>query len=146
MKCCVSFMPDIIDSSLPKSYTFVSVSPQSIFPKVLGVIQMFFGKCEVSLVIFSVSSLLGTPLFMPFLPSLFLIFKTCRNMQLLRNQEVGKYFSSISWFWFFLSFLKCLSKSKFNYTGVLFYFFAENLQKNLMFMYYLVSYMLFSWE
>ncbi len=47
LKCCVTFTPDVMGHTPSKN--FCLVSPQSIFPKVLGIIKMFSGKTETSL-------------------------------------------------------------------------------------------------
>ncbi len=46
MKCCVGFMPDVTTS---KKFNFSLISPQNICTKVLGIIKIYFGKCEMSL-------------------------------------------------------------------------------------------------
>ena len=46
--CCVTFMPDVIGHTSSKKFNFCLISPQSIFPKVLGIIKMFSGKTETS--------------------------------------------------------------------------------------------------
>ncbi len=48
LKCCVTFMPDVMGHTPSKKFNFCLVSPQSIFPKVLGIIKMFSGKTEMS--------------------------------------------------------------------------------------------------
>ncbi len=37
------------NTHLPKTFNFCCVSPQNICPKVLGIIKIFFGKCETRL-------------------------------------------------------------------------------------------------
>ncbi len=75
MKCCVGFTPDVTGHTPSKKFNFCLISPQNICPKVLGIIKIFFGKCETSLCVLLVSSgfCLGTLPWMPFLPSLFLL-------------------------------------------------------------------------
>ncbi len=41
-------MPDVMGHTPSKKFKFCLVSPQSIFPKVLGIIKMFSGKTETS--------------------------------------------------------------------------------------------------
>ncbi len=48
LKCCVTFTPDVMGHTPSKKFNFCLVSPQSIFPKVLGIIKMFSGKTEMS--------------------------------------------------------------------------------------------------
>ncbi len=48
LKCCVTFTPDVMGHTPSKKFNFCLVSPQSIFPKVLGIIKMFSGKTETS--------------------------------------------------------------------------------------------------
>ncbi len=48
MKSCAGYMPDITGHTPSKKFNFC-LSPQNICPKVLGIIKMFFGKCETSL-------------------------------------------------------------------------------------------------
>ncbi len=48
LKCCVTFTPDVMGHTPSKKLNFCFVSPQSIFPKVLGIIKMFSGKTETS--------------------------------------------------------------------------------------------------
>ncbi len=48
LKCCVTFTPDVMGHTPSKKLNFCLVSPQSIFPKVLGIIKMFSGKTETS--------------------------------------------------------------------------------------------------
>ncbi len=45
MKCCVGFPPDVTGHTP----SYCPISPQNICPKVLGIIKIFFGKCERSL-------------------------------------------------------------------------------------------------
>ncbi len=61
-----------------KKFNFCLISPQNICPKVLGIIKIFFAKCETSLSVLLVSSgfCLGTLPWMPFLPCLFLIVES----------------------------------------------------------------------
>ncbi len=49
MKCCVGFTPDVTGHTPSKKLNFCLISPQNICPKVLGIIKIFFGKCETSL-------------------------------------------------------------------------------------------------
>ncbi len=49
MKCCVGFTPDVTGHAPSKKFNFCLISPQNICPKVLGIIKIFFGKCETSL-------------------------------------------------------------------------------------------------
>ncbi len=70
MKCCFGFLPDVTGHAPSKKFNFCLISPQNICPKVLGIIKIFFGKCETSLCgFFLVSSgyCLGTLPWMPFL-------------------------------------------------------------------------------
>ncbi len=78
MKCCVGFMPDVTGHIRSKKFNFCLISPQNICPKVLGIINIFFGKCETSLCVLFVSDgfCLGTLPWMSFLPSLFLIVES----------------------------------------------------------------------
>ncbi len=79
LKCCVTFTPDVMGHTPSKKFNFCLVSPQSIFPKVLGIIKMFSGKTEMSFyVLFALSSGfgLGTLPCRPFLPSLFLMVES----------------------------------------------------------------------
>ncbi len=48
MKCCVGFTPDVTGHAPSKKFNFCLISPQNICPKVLGIIKIFFGKCEMS--------------------------------------------------------------------------------------------------
>ncbi len=48
LKCCVTFTPDVMGHTPSKKFNFWLVSPQSIFPKVLGIIKMFSDKTEMS--------------------------------------------------------------------------------------------------
>ncbi len=48
LKYCVNLTPDGMGHTPSKKFNFCLVSPQSIFPKVLG-IKMFSGKTETSL-------------------------------------------------------------------------------------------------
>ncbi len=74
MKCCVGFTPDVTGHIPSKKLNFCLISPQNICLKVLGIIDIFFGKCETSLcVLFGQQWLLP---WMPFLPSLFLIVES----------------------------------------------------------------------
>ncbi len=58
-------------------FNFCLISSQNVCPKVLGIIKIYFGKSETSFCVL-VSSVfcLGTLLWMPFLPSLFLIVES----------------------------------------------------------------------
>ncbi len=47
-ECCVTFTPDVMGHTPSKKFNFCLVSPQSIFPKVLGIIKKFSGKTETS--------------------------------------------------------------------------------------------------
>ncbi len=47
MLCC--FMPDITGHTLSKRSNICLISPQNIYPQVLGIIKIYFGKCETSL-------------------------------------------------------------------------------------------------
>ncbi len=47
-KCCVGFAPDVTKHASSKKFNFCLISPQNICPKVLGIIKIFFGKCEMS--------------------------------------------------------------------------------------------------
>ncbi|KAF7641013.1 hypothetical protein LDENG_00000080 [Lucifuga dentata] len=78
LKCCVSFTPDVTGRTPSKTFHFCLVSPQNIFPKVLGIIKMFLANVRRAFVFFLVSSgfRLGTLPWMPFLPSLFLIVES----------------------------------------------------------------------
>ncbi len=49
MKCCVVFTPDVMGNTPSKKFNFCCVSTQNICQKVLGIIKIFFGKCETSL-------------------------------------------------------------------------------------------------
>ncbi len=49
MKCCVGFTPDVTGHTPSKKFNFCLISPQNICSKVLGIIKIFFGKCEMSL-------------------------------------------------------------------------------------------------
>ncbi len=49
MKCCVGFKPDLTGHTHSKMFNFCHISPQNICPKVLGIIKIFFAKCETSL-------------------------------------------------------------------------------------------------
>ncbi len=78
MKCCFGFTPDVTGHTPSKKCNFCRISPQNICPKVLGIINIHFGKCETSLcVLFGQQWLLpwNSP-WMPFLPSLFLIVES----------------------------------------------------------------------
>ncbi len=45
----VGFMPDVMRHTSSKKFNFWLISPQNICPKFLGIIKIFFGKCETSL-------------------------------------------------------------------------------------------------
>ncbi len=45
----VGFMQDVTGHTPSKKFNFCLISPQNIRPKVLGIIKIFFGKCEMSL-------------------------------------------------------------------------------------------------
>ncbi len=49
IKCCVGFTPDVKGHTPSKKFNFCLISPQNISPKVLGIIKIFFCKCETSL-------------------------------------------------------------------------------------------------
>ncbi len=49
IKCCVSFIPDVTGHTPSKKLNFCLISPQNIYPKVLGIIKNIFGKYEMSL-------------------------------------------------------------------------------------------------
>ncbi len=49
MKCCMVFTPDVMGNTPSKKFNFCCVSTQNICPEVLGIIKIFFGKCETSL-------------------------------------------------------------------------------------------------
>ncbi len=87
MKCCVGFTPDVTGHTPPKMFNFCLISPQNICPKVLGIIKIFFGKCETSLCVVSSGFCLGTLSWMPFLPSLFLIVES-QTLTLIEASEV----------------------------------------------------------
>ncbi len=76
LKCCYFYARCNGTHTFQKVQTFVS--PQSIFPKVLGIIKMFSGKTETSLyVLFAQQRFcLGTLPCRPFLPSLFLMVES----------------------------------------------------------------------
>ncbi len=73
-------MPDVTGHTPFKKFNFCHISPQNSCPKVLGIIRIFFGKCETSLCVFfffvSSGFCLGTFPWMPFFPSLFLIIES----------------------------------------------------------------------
>ncbi len=78
MKCCVGFMPGVMGHTPSKKFNFCLISPQNICPKFLGIIKIFFGKCETSLCV-----LFGQQWLLPWnspmdavLPSLFLIVES----------------------------------------------------------------------
>ncbi len=48
LKCCVTFTPDVMGHTPSKKFNFCLVSPQSIFPKVLGIIKKLSGQTEMS--------------------------------------------------------------------------------------------------
>ncbi len=70
MKCCVGFTSDVTGHTPSKKFTFCLISPHDICPKILGIIKIFFSKCETSLCVraFLVSSgfCLGTLPWMPY--------------------------------------------------------------------------------
>ncbi len=43
------YTPDVTRDAPPKKLHFCLISPQNICPKVLGIIKIFFGKCETNL-------------------------------------------------------------------------------------------------
>ncbi len=45
----VGFMQDVTGHTPSKKFNFCLISPQNISPKVLGIIKIFVGKCEMSL-------------------------------------------------------------------------------------------------
>ncbi len=50
MKCCVDVLtPDVTGHTPSKKFNFCLIGPQNICLKVLGIIKIFFGKCEMSL-------------------------------------------------------------------------------------------------
>ncbi len=49
MRCCVGFTSDVTGHTPSKKLNFCLISPQNICPKVLGIIKIFFDKCETSL-------------------------------------------------------------------------------------------------
>ncbi len=49
MKCCFGFTPDVTGHTPSKKCNFCRISSQNICPKVLGIINIHFGKCETSL-------------------------------------------------------------------------------------------------
>ncbi len=74
MKYCDGFTPDVTGQTPSKKFNFCHISPQNVCPKVLGIIKIFFVKCETSLCVFGQHGFcLGTLSWIPFLPSLFLI-------------------------------------------------------------------------
>ncbi len=70
VKCCVGFTSDVTGHTPSKKFTFCLISPHDICPKILGIIKIFFSKCETSLCVraFLVSSgfCLGTLPWMPY--------------------------------------------------------------------------------
>ncbi len=76
MKCCVGFMPDVTGHTPSKKFNFCLISPHNICPKVMGIIKIFFGKCETSLCILFGQQWLWNSPWIPFLPSLFLIVES----------------------------------------------------------------------
>ncbi len=58
MLCC--FTSDVTGHTPSKKLNFCLISPQNICPKVLGIIKIFFGKCETSLCV-----LFGQQWFLP---------------------------------------------------------------------------------
>ncbi len=52
MKCCVGFTSDVTGHTPSKMFNFYRISPQNICPKVLGIIKVFFAKCETSRFLF----------------------------------------------------------------------------------------------
>ncbi len=55
--------PDVTGHAPSKKLNFCLISPQNIWPKVLGIIEILFGKCEASLcVIFDQKWLLSSPM------------------------------------------------------------------------------------
>ncbi len=49
MKFSVGFAPDVTGHTPSKKLNLCLISPQNICTKVLGIINIFFGKCETSL-------------------------------------------------------------------------------------------------
>ncbi len=78
MKCCVGFTPDVTGHTPSKKFNICLISPEKtdFCAKVLGIINMFFGKCETSLLLISSGFCLGNLPWMTFLPSLFLIVES----------------------------------------------------------------------
>ncbi len=48
-ECCVGFTADVTGHTPSKNFNFCLISPQNICTKVLGIIKIFFGRCEMSL-------------------------------------------------------------------------------------------------
>lgn len=88
MKCYVGFTPDVTGHIPSKKLNFCRISPQSICPKVLGIIKIFLANVRWAFVYFLVSSgfCLGTLPWMPFFPSLFLIVESW-TMTLIETNE-----------------------------------------------------------
>ncbi len=101
MKCCVGFTPDVTGHAPSKQFNFCLISPQNICPKVLGIIKIFFGKCETSLcVVFGRHGFcLGTLSWIPFLPSLFLIVESW-TLVLIEASEACSSFRCCSGFFY----------------------------------------------
>ncbi len=78
LKCCVTFTPDEMGHTPSKKFNFCLVSPQSIFPKVLGSSRCFLEKLRRAFMFFLLRSGfgLGTLPCRPFLPSLFLMLES----------------------------------------------------------------------
>ncbi len=51
MKCCADFTSDVTGHTPSKMLNFCKLFPLNICPKFLGIINIFFGKCETSLCI-----------------------------------------------------------------------------------------------
>ncbi len=99
MKCCDGFTPDVTGHTPSKKFNFCLISPQNICLKVLGIIKIFFGKCEMSLcVLFGQQWLLpwNSPMNAVFAQSL----SYCWIMTLIEASEACSSFRCCSGFFY----------------------------------------------
>lgn len=93
MKCCVSFRPDLTGLEPSKKFSCCLVRLQNIFPKVLGIVKMFFGKYEAFVFFWSAVSNWTLP-WMPFLPIIFPIVKSW-TLTLTETSEASSYLDMV---------------------------------------------------
>ncbi len=105
---------DVTGHTPSKKFNFCCISPQSIFPKVLGIIKIFFGKCETSLCV-----LFGQQWLLPWNSPMDAVFAQSLSYCWIMNTDLNwgkwglQFFRCCSWFFYDLLWVVVRSWSNF---------------------------------